>query len=75
MNGAADRHHLQLDGVEPQLLYRASAAKAAAAYESDRLVAPFSVGVVARQRKGEHQAHRNKRNVDKFLARDSRPCR
>jgi hypothetical protein len=38
VNGAADRRHLQLDGVEPQSLYRASAA-AAAAYESDRLVA------------------------------------
>jgi DNA-binding transcriptional LysR family regulator len=36
---------LQLNGVEPQLLYRASAANAAAADESDRLVAPFSVGV------------------------------
>src|SRR6476469_5073209 len=48
MNGAADRRHLQLDGVEPQLLYRASAANAAVADESDRLVAPFSVGVVER---------------------------
>ena len=46
--GAADRRHLQLDGVEPQLLYRTSAANAAVAYESDRLVAPFSVGVVER---------------------------
>jgi hypothetical protein len=48
VNGAADRCHLQLDGVEPQLLYRASAANAAVADESDRLVAPFSVGVVER---------------------------
>src|SRR5438445_3705437 len=48
VNGAADRRHLQLDGVEPQLLYRASAANAAVADESDRLVAPFSVGVVER---------------------------
>src|SRR6266849_350704 len=48
VNGAADRCHLQLDGVEPQLLYRASAANAAVAYESDRLVAPFSLGVVER---------------------------
>src|SRR6266403_2808296 len=48
VNGAADRRHLQLDGVESQLLYRASAANAAVAYESDRLVAPFSVGVVER---------------------------
>src|SRR6201982_3190653 len=29
VNGAADRRHLQLDGVQPQLLYRASAANAA----------------------------------------------
>src|SRR5258706_4047295 len=36
------------DGVEPQLLYRASAANAAVAHESDRLVTPFSVGVVER---------------------------
>src|SRR4029079_2045507 len=43
-----DRRHLQLDGMQPQLLYRASAANAAVAYESDRLVAPFSVGVVER---------------------------
>src|SRR5712671_3939970 len=48
VNGAADRRHLQLDGVEPQLLYRASAGNAAVTYESDRLVAPFSVGVVER---------------------------
>src|SRR5246127_4770094 len=46
VNGVADRRHLQLDGVEPQLLYRASAANAAVADESDRLFAPFSVGVV-----------------------------
>src|SRR6202030_1770856 len=45
VNGAADRRHLQLDGVEPRLLYRASAANAAVADESNRLVAPFSVGV------------------------------
>ena len=48
MNRAADRRHLQLDGVEPQLLHRASAANAAVADESDRLIAPFSVGVVER---------------------------
>ena len=48
MNGGADRRHLQLDGVEPQLLYRASTANAGVADESDRLVAPFSVGVVER---------------------------
>src|SRR6201982_2568956 len=48
VNSAADWRHLQLDGMEPQLLYRASAADAAVAYESDRLVAPFSVGVVER---------------------------
>src|SRR5471032_988111 len=38
VNGAADRRHLQLDGMEPQLLYRASTSNAAVAYESDRLV-------------------------------------
>src|SRR5262245_66560576 len=48
VNGGADRRHLQFDGVEPQLLYRASAANAAVADESDRLVAPFSVGVIER---------------------------
>jgi hypothetical protein len=48
VNGAADRRHLQLDGVEPQLLCRASATNAAVADEIDRLVAPFSVGVVER---------------------------
>src|SRR4029078_7503171 len=48
VNGAAYRRHLQLDGVEPQLLYRASAANAAVAYESDRLVSPFSGGAVER---------------------------
>src|SRR5258708_10024725 len=48
VNGGGDGRHLQLDGVEPQLLYRASAANAAVAYESDGLVAPFSVGVVER---------------------------
>src|SRR6266853_2891878 len=48
VNGAADRRHLQLNGVEAQLFYRASAANAAVAYESDRLVHPFSVGVVER---------------------------
>src|SRR6476619_5085171 len=46
VNRAADRRHLQLDGVEPQLLHRASATNAAVADESDRLIAPFSVGVV-----------------------------
>jgi hypothetical protein len=35
-------------GVKPQLLYRASATNAAVAHEGDRLVAPFSVGIVER---------------------------
>src|SRR5580692_10940402 len=48
VDGAADRRHLQLDSVKPQLLYRASAADPAIAYESDRLVAPLCVGVVER---------------------------
>ena len=42
----AFRCHLQRDGMEPQLLHRASAADPAIADEGDRLFVPFRVGVI-----------------------------
>ncbi len=48
VDGIADRRHLQLDCMEPQLFDRPRAADAAVAHEGDRLAVPFGVGVVER---------------------------